>query len=575
MSVSSSGAQGDRGADLPGYSGCAVSADGRFVVFTSESTNFFAGDLQAWDVFVRDRVLGTTELVGLSSAGIPEDGTSGLMGLTISRDGRYVAFQTGSDNLVQGDTNGRSDIFVRDRLNATTVRVSVATSGTQGNGNSIYPSISDDGRYVAFMSDAGNLVPGDTNLTHDVFVHDSMNGSTERVSVATGGGEGDLYSANACISADGRYVVFESPSSNLVPGDSNGDDDVFVRDRQSGTTERVSVATGGVQGNHVSGTPRLSADGRYVAFASQATNFVSGDTNGTADVFLHDRRTGTTELVSLATNGVHGNGQSAYPSISADGCYVAFESSSSNLVSNAPIGLNVYVRDRTHGTTELINVRTGGAHTLHGFSELPSISNDGRYVVFRSRSRDLVSGDTNGYDDVFLHDRAADGFSSMCSPAIDGVAACPCANPPSGSDRGCNNSSATGGAILSATGIAYLSIDSLTFSTTGELPSATSMLLQGNTLLSAGMAYGQGVRCLTGMLKRLYTRTAFGGSITVPDFGIGEPSVSARSASKGDVIQAGQSRWYLVYYRDPIVLGGCPAMSTFNATQTGQVTWWP
>jgi hypothetical protein len=178
-------------------------------------------------------------------------------------------------------------------------------------------------------------------------------------------------------------------------------------------------------------------------------------------------------------------------------------------------------------------------------------------------------------DDVFARDLDSDGFTSVCDPGSGGVAGCPCSNPPSGSTRGCDNSSATGGASLSASGIAYISIDSLVFTTGGERSTATSILLQGTTVVTSGVVYGQGVRCVGGSLKRLFSKTASGGSITAPDFGAGDPTVSARSAAKGDVILAGQSRWYLVYYRDPVVLGGCPASSTFNATQTGRVEWSP
>jgi hypothetical protein len=155
------------------------------------------------------------------------------------------------------------------------------------------------------------------------------------------------------------------------------------------------------------------------------------------------------------------------------------------------------------------------------------------------------------------------------------VIACPCSNPPSGPGRGCDNSAATGGASLAASGSAYLSIDSLAFTTSAERPTATSVLLQGTALAPNGVVYGQGVRCVVGTLKRLYLKLAVAGSITAPDFGAGDPSTSVRSAALGDVILPGQSRSYLVYYRDPTVLGGCPASSTFNATQTGQVTWWP
>jgi hypothetical protein len=175
--------------------------------------------------------------------------------------------------------------------------------------------------------------------------------------------------------------------------------------------------------------------------------------------------------------------------------------------------------------------------------------------------------------DVFVRDRDISGFTSLCDGGVGGVTACPCANPPAGPGRGCDNSAGTGGAALSASGAAYLSRDSLVFTTNGERPTAFGIVLQGTTALTSGVVYGQGVRCVGGTLLRLYSKTASGGSITAPDFGAGDPTVSARSAAMGDVIQPGQSRWYLVYYRDPTVLGGCPASSTFNATQTGQVDW--
>jgi hypothetical protein len=206
-------------------------------------------------------------------------------------------------------------------------------------------------------------------------------------------------------------------------------------------------------------------------------------------------------------------------------------------------------------------------------SSNPSISDDGRRVTFWSYATNLVSGDSNNQDDIFVHDGNATGFSSLCDPGAGGVSVCPCANPPSGPGRGCNNSAGTGGASLAASGIAYLSTDSLVFTTSGEKPTATSIVLQGTTSPAAGFVYGQGVRCVGGSLKRLFVKTAVAGSITAPNFGAGDPTVSARSAAKGDVIQPGQSRWYLVYYRDPSVLGGCPATSTFNATQTGRIDW--
>ena len=396
---------------------------------------------------------------------------------------------------------------------------------------------------------------------------------TELVSVATGGAQGNDTSTEASISADARFVAFWSDASNLVGGDTNGVEDVFVRDRQTGTTELVSVATGGTQGNARSRYPSISSDGRFVVFWSDASNLVAGDTNGSADVFVRDRLSGTTERVSLAAGGAQGNADSLGPSISASGRFVAFWSLATNLVAGDTNAWNdVFVRDRQSATTERVSVATGGAQGDFNSYD-PSISADGRFVAFESGATNLVAGDTNGSFDVFLRDRATASFTSLCDPGLSGVIPCPCFNAPAGPRRGCDNSSTTGGASLSASGVADLAMDSVVFATSGEKPTATSVVLQGNALAASGIVYGQGVRCVGGSLKRLFVKSAVGGSITAPDVWFGDPTVSARSAAQGDVIQPGQSRWYLVYYRDPTVLGNCPATSTFNATQTGRVDW--
>src|SRR5437870_4266363 len=237
-------------------------------------------------------------------------------------------------------------------MTATTERVSVASDGTQGNGASDGAAISGDGRFVAFRSSASNLVPGDTNGTFDVFVHDRQTGETVRASVASDGAQGNGASNTPAISADGRFVAFTSSASNLVPGDTNSTDDVFVRDRQTRQTTRVSVASDGTQSNGLSLYQSISADGRFVAFPSAATNLVPGDTNAKADTFVHDRMTGATERVSVASDGTQGNGDSGVPAISADGRFVAFESDATNLV---PVDTNssrdVFVRATGTPTT--------------------------------------------------------------------------------------------------------------------------------------------------------------------------------------------------------------------------------
>ena len=399
---------GGSGNNSSGFYGMSASADGRYVAFESHSSNLVPRDTNdAADIFVRDRQTGKTERVSVNTAG--QEGNDASYLPTISADGRYVAFQSFSSNLVAGDTNASWDVFVRDRQTGKTQRVSLNTAGQEGNGGSVGPAISADGRYVAFESASWNLVAGDTIGLYDVFVRDRRTGKTERVSLNTAGQKGNGVSDIPSISADGRYVAFESDSSNLVAGDTNGVYDVFVRDRQTGKTERVSLNTAGQEGNSVSRSPSISADGRYVAFWSDATNLVEGDTNGTYDVFVRDRQTGKTERVSLNTAGQEGNGVSVGHSISADGRYVAFDSSATNLVAGDTNGLfDVFIRDRQAGKTERFSLNTAGQEG-NGDSVAPSISADGRYVAFNSGAINLVEGDINGCSDVFVRDRGPQG----------------------------------------------------------------------------------------------------------------------------------------------------------------------
>jgi Tol biopolymer transport system component len=326
----------------------------------------------------------------------------------ISGDGRFVAFASDATNLVASDTNGSEDVFVRDRVSGITERASVSSSGVQGNGESGAPSISADGQFVAFYSFASNLVAGDSNGTYDIFVHDRVTGVTERVSVDSSGVERNGPSGYPAISADGRFVVFGSSADNLVPGDTNGWFDVFVHDRQTGTTELVSVDSYGTQADADSGLgppSSISADGRYVAFHSYATNLVAGDTNGFLDVFVRDRQNGTTEIVSIAPAGTPGDGESQAPSISADGRLVVFGSDASNLIAADGNGWSdVFERDRQTGRTTRLSVSTAGAESS-GPSYSPTLSADGRQVAFVSLSSDLIGGDANGWDDIYVRGR--------------------------------------------------------------------------------------------------------------------------------------------------------------------------
>ncbi|MBZ0320264.1 MAG: hypothetical protein K8L91_27880 [Anaerolineae bacterium] len=378
-----------------------LSADGRYVVYASDATNLFTGDNNASrDIFVYDRMTCTTSVVSVSSTGAIADGNSN--NAAISGDGRYVAFDSLATNLVSGDTNGEVDVFVHDRQTHTTTRVSVATGGIQSTGGfSRFPAISADGRYVAFDSLATNLVSGDTNVTRDVFVRDLQTGTTIRVSVASDGTQANSSSYYPQLSADGRYVSFTSNATNLVTNDTNGLTDTFVHDCVSNTTTRVSVATGGTQAVlGYSMVSYISGDGRYVAFDSTAGNLVPDDTNGETDIFVHDRTTNTTSRISVADDGAQSNGASIVSSISADGRFVGFDSQATNLVLYDTNGTSdSFIHDQSGGNTTRVSVSAEGAQ---GWGGSISISGDGRYVSFTSNDPYLVTGDTNNSSDVFV-----------------------------------------------------------------------------------------------------------------------------------------------------------------------------
>ena len=385
----------------------SVSADGRFVAFDSEAANLVPGDTN-WvaDIFVRDRQAGTTERVSVSSSG--QAGSADSWRPSISGDGRFVAFMSFAPDLAPNDANNSWDILVRDRQRGATELVSVGAAGMPGAGHSWWPSINADGRFVAFESEATDLVPGDTNERMDIFVRDRTAQTTERVSVSSQGAESQADSFQPAISADGRFVAFMSYASNLVPGDGNSSADVFVHDRLTGATERVSVSTGGSQANADAKMPAISFDGRFVTFESYASTLASGDSNARIDIFVRDRLTGTTERVSVSSRGRQANEHCHAPSISADGRFVAFESYSSNLAdSDNNRDSDVFVRDRTSGTTERASLNSSDTQG-NADSGAASISADGRFVAFWSHASNLVGDDRNSVADVFVRHREGD-----------------------------------------------------------------------------------------------------------------------------------------------------------------------
>ena len=411
VSVSSSGGQGDYSSFATG-----ISAEGRHVAFSSDATTLVKGDTNGKrDAFVRDRLTGETTRVSVNSTGEQSNcsdpfGCSSAAG--ISADGRYVAIVSAAPDLVSGDTNEASDVFVHDRQTGETKRVSISGSGSEGNGASGYAAISADGRYVAFASSASNLVPGDTNATGDVFIRDLRTGRTTRSSLdshrrQTNRG-GDSW--DPAISARGRYLAFTSNASNLVAHDTNNLADVFVRDLRTGRTTRVSLSSRGKQAGqdrsgNGSNAPSISANGRYIAFHSAASNLVRGDTNRAFDIFVRDTKTKQTRRVSVSNRGRQANAESFGPeSISPDGRYVAFGSLASNLVAgDINDTTDVFVYDLHTGRVTLASRNTGGQQGNDGSANaVGAFSADNAYLAFSSWSSNLVDGDTNGGPDAFV-----------------------------------------------------------------------------------------------------------------------------------------------------------------------------
>ncbi|MHB1351015.1 MAG: TolB family protein [Desulfobulbaceae bacterium] len=403
VSVSSAGDQGNGGS----YN-AALSSNGRYVAFYSNATNLVADDTNTLsDIFVHDLVTGATERVNLNSSG--EEATGGQSGVpSLSWDGRYVVFESDATNLVAGDTNTSKDIFVRDRIAGSTERINVSSEEIQANNYSYSPSISGDGRYVAFYSYAANLAVGDVDGVGDIFIRDRTSGTTELISIATDElTKGNNSSYDPSVSGDGRYVAFSSDATNLVAGDSNLSTDIFVRDRTAGTTELASVSSEEVQGNSSSRDPRISLDGRYIVFVSEADNLVTDDTNIASDVFVRDLQAGTTERVSIGDGEEEGDTTNTWGyggGISSDGRYVVFSSDSTNLVANDTNSLSdIFRRDRTAGETVRVNLSSTGAQTTDGFSYgSPAISGNGMVMAFVNGSTTLVPNDTNSADDVFV-----------------------------------------------------------------------------------------------------------------------------------------------------------------------------
>jgi len=363
----------------------------------------------------------------VSTGGVEANGASTKS--SISADGVQVTFASSATNLVTGDTNLAKDIFLHNRLDDTTILVSSGVSSTQSNGDSDAPVISSDGKWVVFHSYATNLTSdADTNDAADIFRYEISTGTMTRISNVTAGGNANGHSFDPVIDENGDYIVFQTDASDLFASDTNAKTDIVMYDVTLDSISQISKDTLDAPTDGNSMNPAVSADGRRIAYSSVATNVVASDTNGYSDIFYYNVDTDTTILVSKANSGTQGNERSYFPTISANGRYVAFESDATNLLaSSADTNLvgDVFVYDTVTNTISRVSVASGGTQSngsSGGSVDYPniSLSEDGTYVVFRSAATNLVASDTNGYIDVFMHDRQSN-ITTRVSENLDGT----------------------------------------------------------------------------------------------------------------------------------------------------------
>lgn len=349
-----------------------------------------------------------TEYVSISSNGTLSNGYSGEP--SVSADGRYVAFSSYANNLVTNDTNYQSDIFVRDSVSNVTERVSISSNGNEANSDCYNPSISGDGRYITFNSYANNLVLNDNNYYSDVFLHDRYLHTTIRISNSDTEEEVNGDSLAASISSDGRYVVFMSYATNLVLNDTNTFNDIFIYNISSGTTKRVSVTSTGGETNSNSFNPGISSDGRFVVFTSDANNLVANDTNGWLDIFVKDLKLNLITRISVSNSGEEGNGDSIQPSISGDGTCIAFTSYADNLSPNdGNYKSDIFVYNQLTKKIDRISIN---GEEINKDSHDPAISENGRYIVFIiGKSQPIVAKISNELNNVsFTDDKYVNGL---------------------------------------------------------------------------------------------------------------------------------------------------------------------
>lgn len=523
----------------------AISADGRYVVFPSDRTDLVAPPTppNRSNVYRKDLETGAVVLVSATPSGASGNDDSGFApidpnegaALAITADGRFVVFASEATDLVaSADTNSASDVFLRDCAAATTLRISSAPTGAAALGASYGPRITADGRFVAFFSEAANLVPNDVNGVSDVFLLDRATSLLQRVSLAVDGGNANGASFDATLSDDGRFVAYTSYASNIAGPVPNGLYNVYLLDRWLGTTRRVSLAPNGASGDFNSGWPRLSSDGRYLAFHSAATNLVQPpDPLIQFEIYRHDRLAGTNTRLTFTSGAPPGFGTVFSPSITADGRFVAFHTASDTLVpGDTNVRTDAFVVDVASGAFERLSVSTAGTQAAEG-GAFPALSSDGRRAVWTSASADLVPGDLNADFDVFARDRGFDGAPAVYCVAAPNSLGC----PPVLASSGAPSASSGAGFVVQATG----------------LLNQRSGLFYYGTAGATAVPFGTGTMCVRAPRMRTAVQSTGGSALPANDCsGMLALDFNAFTALGTDpALVAGAEVWLQGWSRDP------------------------
>jgi len=455
----------------------AISADGRFVAFSTEEALLAADDNGRSDIYVQDRETGLLVCASVNYWGQYVDGDA--MYPSISANGRCVAFETTADAF-GFDVNGTTDVIFVD-LDEGVPRMASGTNGSivSGNNTSRAPSLSADGRYVAFQTAASDILPGDTNTKWDIYVHDMLTGNVSRASIGTLGESND-NSFNPSISANGLRVAFESLASNLIFGDANGERDIFVHRFDGGFTQLMTRSAVGDQSDNSSHHAEISDDGIIVLYRSEASNLVANDLNGQSDAFYGIVGQQGAFLVSASLAGTPANGSTTHVNLSPDGRYAAFRNSGNNLTPSSSGIADVYLRDLETLSTWLVSRPTGATLVANHGSSAPAVSENGAHVAFLSNATNLDLSDTNSVTDIYVRTTIEDA-TPYCDTMIT-VAGC----EPSITSIGISSASADAGFNIVATDVA---------------PDKPSLLFYGFSGRKS-LPFMGGTHCVKGSTKR-------------------------------------------------------------------------